>query len=1468
MIDNLYYDINYCDQTAKTRCKSNDEIELRGGYYFFDEYKQKYYWDDYLWYIYYNDGWTIEDANIPDSIKFMDTFWPVTAIDSFAFYDRTSLKSIRIPQSVTSIGGGAFAECTGLLSVTCYATKPPRMRVASWKCIRWDRTRKLPDYETTDFKDNSYTKKYGVFGEVDCSQIPLYVPRASVEAYKSADQWKDFYIKNIEGIYSISFLNWDNSVLLAIDVSEDSIPVYKGSTPTRPENAEFIYTFAGWTPKIVAVTGDATYTATYTSKRKSYAITWQNEDGSLIDKTMVEYGVMPKHADPVKPNTAEYTYTFTGWTPKVVAVTGNATYRATFKATKRKYAIIFKNDDGTELKRDSLEYGVMPITPPIPTKRPTSNYVYTFAGWTPKVVAATANATYTATYNSTSVSSINIPNNQFTLISRKDGSIVGLNKIASHQTLEYSFDCSTWTNMTTTTTISLNNGVSLYVRGKLTGDNTESDYTQFALTGQLEAKGNINYIWDYENLNAPLKKYCGYKLFYLCEGLTTAPKLPATTVTQGCYYAMFHTCENLIAAPELPATNSAVDCYRSMFHTCKNLKTTPTTLPAMTLANYCYYAMFFDCSSITAAPELPATTVANSCYESMFFRCTALENAPELPATNSAKRCYMSMFNGCNSLTTAPTTLPALTLEESCYQSMFKNCSKITSAPTLPALKCEPSCYRAMFQECTSLKRTPSLPATKLAANCYYQMFSYCSSLSVATELPAVTLADRCYYGMFKGTCLVNAPKLPATTLAEGCYMTMFLECSSLTEAPSLPSTELAVNCYRSMFDGCSALTTVPAVLPALTLADTCYRSMFNGCTSITKAPVLPAKTLTTQSYFYMFRGCSSLNYIKCLATNISASGCTSEWVKNVASTGTFVYPTSMTAWTNGVNGIPNGWAIEKVSPYVVRFDANGGTFTPTSFRNTPNGHASGMDAGHKTGYVVVYGGKTSYNSISTFLNATRETYTFLGWYTAKTGGEQVYDATGHCVAGTYWDSNNKWKGTADLQLYAHWGYTITWLNDDGSLIDRTTVESGKIPTHENPSKAETAEQIYTFTGWTPKIVAATSNATYTATYSVTKKYTLTTQAENGTVTKGGVYLDGSIVTITATPNYGYHFIQWSDGNTSNPRTITITRNMTLTAVFAIDKSGTCGKDNALTWSYDDKSKTLTITGNGELTENYTYGIEAPTQMNTLIIGDGVTAIGDRAFYGMTTINHLFIGANVASIGNYAFAECRNFDDITCYAITVPTINATTFANVGNKQYIYLYVPENRERAYKRDDFWGEFDIRIKGTETTTIDTKTITVVPSDNTALFTWPIDNDAASYSLQITKDGVVLCTLTFNSNGQLIGIAFAPSRNGAAHAQAATMSLSAMSFTVTGLNSASKYAYRLSVTDGFKNVIQAYSGEFATTGYNGVVKPGGTPEINPEGLEDALSTGKAHKILRDGQIFIIRGDKVYTVTGQEVK
>ena len=116
------------------------------------------------------------------------------------------------------------------------------------------------------------------------------------------------------------------------------------------------------------------------------------------------------------------------------------------------------------------------------------------------------------------------------------------------------------------------------------------------------------------------------------------------------------------------------------------------------------------------------------------------------------------------------------------------------------------------------------------------------------------------------------------------------------------------------MFAGCTSLATAPA-LPVTTLASSCYQNMFNSCTSLTTAPELPATTLVNYCYQGMFRRCSKLNYVKCLATDITAKNALKEWLYGVASDGTYVKPkdVSIISYPYGASGIPLGWTVEEI---------------------------------------------------------------------------------------------------------------------------------------------------------------------------------------------------------------------------------------------------------------------------------------------------------------------------------------------------------------------------------------------------------------------------------------------------------------------------------------------------------------------------------------------------------------------------
>ena len=156
----------------------------------------------------------------------------------------------------------------------------------------------------------------------------------------------------------------------------------------------------------------------------------------------------------------------------------------------------------------------------------------------------------------------------------------------------------------------------------------------------------------------------------------------ATVATdQARFCRLFSNCKVLTSAPKLPATTLAKNCYRNMFMNCTSLESAPA-LPAETLALACYNGMFMNCTSLGSAPALPAKKIAESCYESMFMNCTSLMSAPALPATNLADYCYYSMFRDCKNLKSAP-ALPADTLANSCYGYMFCGCSNLSSVTML-----------------------------------------------------------------------------------------------------------------------------------------------------------------------------------------------------------------------------------------------------------------------------------------------------------------------------------------------------------------------------------------------------------------------------------------------------------------------------------------------------------------------------------------------------------------------------------------------------------------------------------------------------------------------------------------------------------------------------------------------------------------------------------------------------------------
>ena len=206
----------------------------------------------------------------------------------------------------------------------------------------------------------------------------------------------------------------DASTIIGITkVAYERSPYHEA--PAGYEDVQYTYTFAGWSDgnttypdfRMPDVTEDATYTAQFNRTLRNYTITWKSDANTLIDTTQVAYGTTPTHAAAAGYEDAEYTYTFAGWTPEVTAVTGEATYTATYTATPKTpaeptYTVTWKNGDTTiETDTDVAEGTTPTYNGATPTKESTAQYTYTFAGWSPEVAAVTGDVTYTAQFNQT-----------------------------------------------------------------------------------------------------------------------------------------------------------------------------------------------------------------------------------------------------------------------------------------------------------------------------------------------------------------------------------------------------------------------------------------------------------------------------------------------------------------------------------------------------------------------------------------------------------------------------------------------------------------------------------------------------------------------------------------------------------------------------------------------------------------------------------------------------------------------------------------------------------------------------------------------------------------------------------------------------------------------------------------------------------------------------------------------------------
>ena len=139
----------------------------------------------------------------------------------------------------------------------------------------------------------------------------------------------------------------------------------------------------------------------YLTRLDKVTVRWKNYDGSLLKTERIDKGAAASYSGdtPVKPDTDEYHFTFSGWSPEPGVVTQDTDYTAQFTETKREYTITWKSENGTVIDTTDVAYGDIPAHADA-VKPDDGNIVYTFTGWIPEPSAVTGDAEYTAAFTS------------------------------------------------------------------------------------------------------------------------------------------------------------------------------------------------------------------------------------------------------------------------------------------------------------------------------------------------------------------------------------------------------------------------------------------------------------------------------------------------------------------------------------------------------------------------------------------------------------------------------------------------------------------------------------------------------------------------------------------------------------------------------------------------------------------------------------------------------------------------------------------------------------------------------------------------------------------------------------------------------------------------------------------------------------------------------------------------------------
>ena len=908
--------------------------------------------------------------------------------------------------------------------------------------------------------------------------------------------------------YTITWKN-GNDTIYSEEVEYGTTPSYNTQqygTPTQPSTVQYSYTFIGWDPAVVAVTGNATYVAQFGEVTNKYTVKWMNGNTEIYSEE-VEYGAIPayntqQYGTPTKEATAQYTYTFAGWEPGIVAVTGEATYTAKFTETVNTYTITWVDGNGTTLKTEQVAYGTVPAyTGATPTKTATAQYTYTFNNtWTPAVAAVTGNATYTAQFDSTV--------NQYTITwVDGNGTTLKTEQVAYGTVPSYTGTTPTKT-ATAQYTYTFNNTWS----PELVAVTEAATYTaQFTETVNTYA-----ITWKDGN-GATLKtEQVAYGTVPSYTGAT-----PTKTATAQYTYTFNNTWTPAIVAVTEAATYTAQFTETVNKYTVKwmngNTEIYSETLDYGTMPSYNTQQY----GTPTKAATLQYTYAFTGWNPTIVSVTGAATYTAQFSETANKYTVVWKNWNG-DQLATATNveynaipaysgTTPVKIGDESVSYVFIGWDNGAVDGSTIT--------YTAQFEEATNLYtvvwKTDENTVFDSVTNVNYETYQ---AHSVGTPTKTATAQ---YTYTFTSWSLAGSEVIEGVTHIT--YMAQFTETVNTYTITWVDGNGTTLKTEQVAYGNTPSYT---GTTPTKT-ATAQYTYTFNNTWTPAIVAVTGAATYTAQ--FDSTVNQYTITWVDGNGTTLKTEQVAYGTVP--AYTGATPTKTATAQYTYTFN---NTWtpaivSVTGAATYTAQFDSTVNTYAIT--------WVDGNGTTIKTEQVA-YGNTPSYTGATPTKTATAQyTYTFNNTWTPNIVA--VTEAATYTAQFT--ETVNK--------------YTVTWQNYNGDVLETDeNVPYGTTPEYngEVPTKPATAQYSYTFNGWEPQVSDVTGNVTYIAQFSETvNKYTITWVDGNGTTIKteqaeyGTVpSYTGDTPTKTATAQYTYTFSYWS------PVISAVTGDATYTAQF------------------------------------------------------------------------------------------------------------------------------------------------------------------------------------------------------------------------------------------------------------------------------------------------------------------------------